>query len=233
MINIIIIMVKKIMKTILILFILIEFINSTITITESNQGKINGYFYDLWNEDNIGKVKMTINENNFTCSWKNIVSVSFQYGKIFDPEKKLDDAENVIINYETQINTEGNTYAGLLGSSYMYDFFSIIEYYSDEFVPTGTSLGTMTIDDAEYEIYYIEVIVQQPNIHGINKQIGYSSVRKEKRLKGKINLNKHFESWKKKGCKFQILSRLAFMVEGNKSNGNAMVNKFEINYEKN
>ena len=36
------------------------------------------------------------------------------------------DDENVIINYEAQINTEGNTYAGLLGSSYMYDFFSII-----------------------------------------------------------------------------------------------------------
>ena len=225
-------MVKKIMKTILIIFILIEFINSTIIITENMIGRINGYFYELWNADDMGKVKMSINENNFTCSWKNIDNAVFQYGKNIEPPKALDEIGNITINYEAEINTEGNTYAGINGWGYMYEFFYIIEYHSDEFVPPGTSLGTITVDDGEYEIYYVEKIVP-PNIHGISKEIGFYSIRKERRLNGTINFNKHFESWKKKGCKFENLSRISFVVEGYKSNGNAMVNQIEINYEKN
>ena len=225
-------MVKKIMKTILIVFILIEFINSTIIITENMIGRINGYFYELWNADDMGKVKMSINKNNFTCSWKNIDNAIFQYGKNIEPPKALDEIGNITINYEAEINTEGNTYAGINGWGYMYEFFYIIEYHSDEFVPPGTSLGTITVDDGEYEIYYVEKIVP-PNIHGISKEIGFYSIRKERRLNGTINFNKHFESWKKKGCKFENLSRISFVVEGYKSNGNAMVNQIEINYEKN
>ena len=40
-------MVKKIMKTILIVFILIEFINSSNILTENGHGKINEYYYEL------------------------------------------------------------------------------------------------------------------------------------------------------------------------------------------
>ena len=234
MINNIILMFRNIIYKILIFFISIEFIKSIIILTESNQGNINGYFYALGYHDNTGKVKMSINENNFTCYWKNIdSSVSFQYGKIIDPQKTLDELGNVIINYETQINSEGYIFTGIIGIGDIYELFSIIEYYSDEFVPFGISLGTMFIDDGEYEIYYNEMIVSQTHIDGTNKQIAFYSVRKEKRLKGTINLNKHFESWKKKGCKFELLSRISFIVEGNKSNGNVMVNQLEIKYEKN
>jgi len=225
-------MVKKIMKTILIVFILIEFINSTITITENMIGRINGYFYELWNADDMGKVKMSINKNNFTCSWKNIDNAIFQYGKNIEPPKALDEIENIIINYEAEINAEGTAYAAIKGWEYLYDFFYIIEYHSDEYVLPGTSLGTITVDDGEYEIYYVENIVP-PNIHGISKEIGFYSIRKEKRLNETINFNKHFESWKKKGCKFENISRISFVVEGYKSNGNAKVNQIEINYEKN
>ena len=110
--------------------------------------------------------------------------------------------------------------------------FYIVEYYTNEFLPPGTSLGTITVDNGEYEIFYVEKIVQ-PNIDEISKEIGFYSVRKEKRLKGTINFNKHLESWKKKGCKFEYLSIISFMVEGYKSNGNAMVDQIEINFKKN
>ena len=205
-------MVKKIMKTILIVFILIEFINSAIVITESMIGRINGYFYELWNADDMGKVKMSINKNNFNCSWKNIDNALFQYGRNFKPQKTFDEIGNIIINYEAQINVEGSegyTIAGIKGWGYQYEFFYIVESYTDEFVPPGTSLGTITVDDGEYEIFYVEKIVQ-PNIDEISKEIGFYSVRKEKRLKGTINFNKHLESWKKKGCKFEYLSIISF-----------------------
>ena len=223
-------MVKTNMKTILIAFISIAFINSTIILTENKKGEINGYFYELWYEDYNGKVKMSINENNFTCSWKNIDYVDFQYGKNIEPSKTLDELGNVTINYEAQINAEGDIMFGINGWAYMYESFNIIEYYNDEFVPPGTSLGTLFIDDGEYEIYYDEKPVQL-NIHGINKAIIFSSVRKEKRLKGTINFNKHFQSWKKKGCKFEYISRLSLLIDGNKSKGNAIVNQIAINYK--
>ena len=225
-------MIKKIMKTILIVFILIEFINSTITLTENKKGEINGYYYELWNDNNIGKVRMSINENNFNCSWKNIDNALFQYGRSFNPQTTFDELGNIIINYEAQINAEGYTIAGVNGWGYSYEFFYIVEYYSDKFIPPGTSLGTIIVDDGEYEIFYDEKIFP-PNINGISKLFIFYSVRKEKRLKGTINFNKHFESWKKKGCKFEYLSLISFVVEGYKSNGNAMANQIEINYENN
>ena len=225
-------MIKKIMKTILIVFILIEFINSTITLIENERGEINGYYYELWYADNIGKVRMSINENNFNCSWKNIDNALFQYGRSFNPQTTFDELGNIIINYEAQINAEGYTIAGVNGWGYSYEFFYIVEYYSDEFIPPGTSLGTIIVDDGEYEIFYDEKILP-PNIHGFVKEFKFYSVRKEKRLKGTINFNKHFESWKKKGCKFEYLSLISFVVEGYKSNGNTMANQIEINYENN
>ena len=223
-------MVKKIMKAILIVFILFEFINSTIVLTESGHGKINEYFYELSYSDSNGRAKMSINENNFTCSWKNVEYADFLYGKYIDPPKKWNKLENAIINYEAQINSEGDMMAGINGEAFLYEFFGIIEYYSDEYVPPGTLLGTIFVDDGEYEIYYDEKIAQ-PNIHGINKQIIFSSIRKEKRLKGTINLYKHFQNWKKKGCNFESLSRISFIIDASNSRGNATVNQIEINYE--
>ena len=223
-------MIKKIMKTILIVFILIEFINSSNILTENGHGKINEYYYELSYSDNNGKVKMTINENNFTCSWKNIEYADFLFGKYIEPQKKLKELGNVHINYEAQINAEGDMMAGINGEASFYEFFNIIEYYSDEYVPLGTSLGTIFVDDGEYEIYYNEIPAQM-NIHGINKQIMFSSVRKERRLKGTINFNKHFQGWKSKGCKFEIISRISFIIEASQSKGDAIVNQIEINYE--
>ena len=223
-------MVNKIIKAILFVFISIEFINSNIILTENGHGTINEYFYELWYSDDNAKVKMSINENNFTCSWKNIEYADFLYGKYIKPKKTLDELGTVTINYDAQINAEGDMMAGISGEAYLYEFFNVIEYYSDEFSPPGTSLGTTFVDDGEYEIYYKESI-PQPNIHGINKEITFSSVRKEKRLKGTINLNKHFQSWINKGCKFGSLGRISFIIDANQSKGDATVNQIEINYE--
>ena len=113
------------MKTILIVFILIEFINSSITLTENEKGEINGYFYELWNAYNIGKVRMSIDGNNFNCSWKNIDNAVFQYGKSIAP-KTFDELGNIIINYEAQINAEGSegyTSARANGWGNWYEFF--------------------------------------------------------------------------------------------------------------
>ena len=225
-------MIKKIMKSIFVFLIVIEFINGNIDLTENKIGEINGYFYELWNADNIGKAKMSIDENNFTCSWKNIDSVVFQYGKNFKPQKSYDELGTVIMNFEVKMNSEGYAYAGVNGYGRPYEIFYIIEDYSDEFVPPSTSLGTVSIDDGIYEIYYIEKILP-PNIYGYSKQFEYWNVRKEKRNKGTINFNKHFESWKQKKCQFDLISRIAFIIEGFKSTGDGMMNKLEIKLNQN
>ena len=225
-------MVKEIMKPIFFLLVFIEFINGNIDITENKIGEINGYFYELWNADNIGKAKMSIDKNNFTCSWKNIDNVIFHYGKEFKPQKSLDELGTVIMNFELKMNSEGYAYAGINGYGTPYEIFYIIEDYSDEFIPPSTSLGTVSIDDGEYEIYYKETIFP-PNSQFIVKQTEFWSIRKEKRNKGKINLNKHFEIWKQKKCEFDLISRITFIIEGFKSNGDAMMSQLEIKIEQN
>ena len=218
---------KVILKPILVFLILVQFINGNIDLTENKIGEINGYFYELWNADNIGKAKMSIDENNFICSWKNIESVVFQFGKNFKPQKSLDELGNVIMNFEVEMDSEGYAYAGVNGYGSPYEIFYIIEDYSDKYVPPSTSLGTVTIDDGEYDIYYKETILP-PNIYGYSKQFEYWNIRKEKRKKGKISFNKHFESWKQKKCQFELISRIAFIVEGFKSTDNAKMNNLGI-----
>ena len=212
------------------IFISIKYIIGNIILTENNIGEINGYVYELWTSDNNGKVKMSINENNFACSWKHIDSALFQYGKNFNPQKSIDELGNVILSYESQMNAEGYAYTGITGYGSIYELFFIVEDYSDKFIPSATSLGTVFIDDGEYEIYYYEKVLP-PNIYGISKQFEYWNVRKEKRNKGIINFNNHFNIWKQKGFGIQSISRISFIVEGFQSNGEAQMNQLEIKFD--
>ena len=211
-------------------FILIEFVFGNIVLTENKIGEINGYYYELWNADNIGKVAMSINENNFTCSWKHIDSALFQFGKNFKPQKSIEELGNVVLKYEAQMNAEGYAYTGINGYGNTYELFFIVENYTDKYFPPGTSLGIISIDNGEYEMYYNERILP-PNIYGISRQYEYYNVRKEKRNKGIINFNKHYKSWKQKGFGIQLISRISFIVEGFQSNGDAMMSQLSINFD--
>ena len=225
-------MAKEILKTILIFFILIEFIDGDIVLTVDKVGEINGNYYDFYNADNLGKAKMIISENNFTCSWKNIENVVFRYGKKYKPYKSMEELGKVNINFEVEMNSEGYAYAGINGYGGSNEVFYIIEDYSDKFVPPSTSLGTVSIDNGTYEIYYKETRFP-PNIYGIAYQSEYWSVRKEKRNKGMINFTKHFQSWKQKKSKFEDIGGITFIIEGYKSAGDAILNQLEIKYEQN
>ena len=77
------------------------------------------------------------------------------------------------------------SYIGISGyfSIYFSEFY-IIENYGDSFTRpnSGSLLGTISVDEGEYEIFLREVILP-PNIYGISKRSEFWSIRKEKKKK--------------------------------------------------
>ena len=221
----------KIIKQFLITLILFKIIDSKIELTENKIGYLDDYFYELWKSDNIGITIMNVdNKNKFSCSWKNIDNVIFNLGKDFKNGYPLKNISDITLKFDFDFESNGYSYIGINGyfSIYSAEYY-IIENYWDGFTkPNSASLlGTVSIDDGEYEIYLKEVILP-PNIHGISKRSEYWSIRKEKRSSGTISLKKHFDSFLKKGGKFETFYRIALFIEGYQSNGSANVNNFEI-----
>ena len=211
--------------------ILFQMINSKIDLTENKIGYLDDYFYELWKSDNIGITTMSIdNKNKFSCSWKNIDNVVFNLGKNFPNGYPLKNISDITLHFDFEYESNGYSYIGINGCFSIYSGeYYIIENYGDSFSKpnSGSLLGTLSIDDGEYDIYLREVILP-PNIHGISKRSEYWSVRKEKRSSGTISLKKHFDSFLKKGAIIENVFTIGLFIEGYQSNGNADVNNFEI-----
>lgn len=212
-------------------FILFQIINSKIELVENKIGYIDDYFYELWKENNIGVTIMSIEDKNkFSCSWKNINSAIFFLGKDFARGYPLKNISDIIVKFDFDFESNGYSYIGICGyfSIYSSEYY-IIENYEDSFTKLdfGSLLGTLSIDDGEYDIYLKEVTLP-PNIHGISKRSEYWSIRKEKRSSGTISLKKHFDTFIKKGALIENIYRIALFIEGYQSNGSANVNNIEI-----
>ena len=226
-------MVKKNNSFIIIflLLFLLQAINSKLELLENKVGEINGYLYQLWKSDNIGLTTMTIeNPNQFSCSWTTVDSVVFLLGKKMKYDLLDHDPNDITINYDLEFKPNGFSYISINGYfGAEYEEFNIVENYNDNWsMSLKKSLGTVSIDDGTYDIYYNEVIYP-PNIHGIQKKIEYWSVRKEKRSNGTVSFGKHYEAWKLKGLTFDKITGVYMKVEGYQSSGTADINNFELN----
>ena len=212
--------------------IIIENVNSKLEITKNEFGSIDDYSYEFWRENDVGTAIMTFeNKNKFNCSWDSIYDIIFTVGKEIKKDKSLDkiNLDNITVNYDIDFTTDGKAYIGVNG------YFG--EYYSEYFIVDnwgewrpiyGESLGTISVDDGVYDIYYNEKFVP-PNIHGIQKTLEYWSTRREKRSKGIVSVGEHFKAWQKKGLELNNVHSVSFRVQAFKSNGNAIVNNMEIN----
>ena len=213
-------------------FVLFTIINSKIELIENKIGYLDDYFYELWKSDNIGITTMSIdNKNSFSCIWKNVDNAIFNLGKDFTNGFSLKNISNITLIFDFDFESNGYSYIGVNGyfSSSYYEEYYVIENYGDSFkIPfSGSLLGTFSIDDGEYDIYLNEISLP-PNNHGIAKRTQYWSFRKEKRSSGTISLKKHFDTYLKRGAKFENIYRIVLFVEGFQSNGSADIKNFEI-----
>jgi endo-1,4-beta-xylanase len=201
-------------KTILVLAIFmywtIPFTAKAQTITTSQQGTNDRYFYSFWT-NNTGSVSMTMGPaGNFSVNWSSVGN--FVCGKGWKP------GASRTVNYSGSVS--GAQSMGLYG----WTTNPLIEYYVADMGGggEGENMGTVTSDGGTYTIWRHQQI-NQPSIAGTATFWQYKSIRQGSRTSGTITFANHINAWANYGMNlgstwdYQILA-----IEGwGGSSGNA------------
>ena len=205
---------------------------------QQKTGTVDGYDYELWNQNYTGSVDMQVGSNGaFSCSWSNIENCLFRTGKKLGSTKKYQDYGTISINYDVDYQPMGNSYMCVYGwtEDPTVEYY-IVEAWGDWRPPGATnSLGTVVSDGNQYDIYKT-MRYDQPSIHGTETFAQYWSVKKTnpaqvnamKNLKGTITVSNHFAAWEKAGLTMGKMYEVALNVEGYRSSGKANVKKNEL-----
>ena len=205
---------------------------------QQKTGNVDGYDYELWNQNGAGSVDMQLGSNGaFSCSWSGIQNCLFRTGKKLGSTKKYQDYGGISINYDVDYQPMGNSYMCVYG----WTEDPTVEYYIVEawgdWRPPGqaSSMGTVSSDGKQYDIYK-STRYNQPSIHGTETFDQYWSVQKTnpaqvnamKNLKGSITVSNHFQQWEKAGLQMGKMYEVALNIEGYQSSGKADVKKNEL-----
>jgi hypothetical protein len=195
------------------------------TLTRSNSEqvtkKVNGYDYELWNQNKSGTASMTIaaggssaNGGIFKCNWAGINNVLFRAGRKYNETQTHSEIGTIKIEYNADkfemTNGSNNAYLSVYGwvsggasgttSDNLVEYYIVDNYGGYNPGTGGTNKGTVTLDGAVYTLY--EKTINGPSIkNGINTFTQYLSVRAQgsKRLSGTINVSQHFAAWEAAG----------------------------------
>lgn len=205
--------------------ILPQSVSAATVLTGNATGTEDGYSYELWKD--YGNTTMTLLGNGaFSCEWNNIGNALFRTGQKFDCTQSYKDIGNVTVEYDVDYHPEGNSYLCVYG----WTKDPLIEYYIVDSwgswrPPGGDSIGSVTVDGAEYDVYKT-LRENKPSIIGDTTFYQYWSVRREKRTSGVISVHEHFKAWESLGLDMSgKFYEIALTVEGYQSNGSATVNK--------
>lgn len=203
--------------------------------TQNIIGTADGYGYELWKDK--GDTTFTVKDGGkFSCEWSNINNALFRRGQKFNCTQTYQELGNVSIDFGVDYQPDGNSYMCVYG----WTRDPLIEFYIVEswgsWRPPGAPvpLGTVTVDDAEYDIYKT-TRYEQPSIDGTKTFDQYWSVRKTKpegdgtKIEGTISISKHFEEWEKLGLELGKMYEIALTIEGYQSSGTAVVYRNDLN----
>ena len=204
-------------------------------------GNIDGYDYEMWNQNAVGDIEFEPKAGSYTCSWRNIQNFIATMGKLYGKSvKTCKELENVSFSYDLELNSQGNTIFGAYG----WTKNPLVEYYIIDgwgnWRPPGNldikKHGTAVVNNNEYEVYS-RYRYNQPNIEGISTFLQYWSVRTENAsannqnntVKGSIDIAKHFASWEQLGLDTSgSLYEAVFSIEGYRSDGSAELKSLKM-----
>jgi len=190
-----------------------------------------GYNYELFNEDNFSGSEVNFyKDRSFHYGFDSCYNKCFfTYGLSFDETKTHERIGHLYADYKvyvSYISNEEYTYIGIHGWGRDSDN-SLIEYYivdnwynenNEDIWNDKENLikrGSITIDDAEYNVYQINDVKTDENSDTTHTQI--FSVRKNRKNDddcGTINITEHFRQWKEKfDIKLGIIKDAKFIIE--------------------
>ena len=193
---------------------------------------IGDYNYEIWY--NGGNNSATFySDGSFSCEFSNTKDYLCRSGYAYDMTKTWQELGHLYADFSVKmsnLNNIGYSYIGVYGWSNdpLIEYY-IVDTWGSQYRPEWMQYkGTITVDGAEYDLYYHRQI-NQPAINGNADFDQYFSIRKQKRSCGTIDITKHFEEWDKVGWKLGKMYEAKVLGEGgNRTMYNPKVNNNEL-----
>ena len=101
---------------------------SVSAVDQQQRGCIDGYNYEMWNQDSIGKVSIEPDSASFTCSWEDVENCLFAMGRNYDNKKQ--NYKQILtfyrsLSFEVEYCPKGNSFIGVYG----WTRNQLLEYY--------------------------------------------------------------------------------------------------------
>ena len=209
---------------------------SVSAVDQQQRGCIDGYNYEMWNQDSIGKVSIEPDSASFTCSWEDVENCLFSMGRNYDNKKQ--NYKQILtfdrsLSFEVEYCPKGNSFIGVYGwtRNPLLEYY-IVEGYGDWVLPPNLEdRGTYMIDNKTYDLYR-QMMYNHPSLDGTATFPRYWSVRTGNRLntnhtnyiKDYVDIERHFETWEMLGVDMSgTLYEADLYIENYRSSGSANV----------
>ncbi|MBN1927440.1 MAG: glycoside hydrolase family 11 protein [Prolixibacteraceae bacterium] len=203
--------------------------------TSRYAGEVDGFRYELWNQNGQGTACMTLGSGAlFSGEWSGILNYLARRGLGYNQTKEHQEIGTFYAKYNCDYkpsSASGNSYLSIYGWTVdpLKEFY-IIENWRN-WIPSmaagATKKGTIEVNGSIYDIY-VNTRVNQPSIQGTTTFQQYFSIRRNVRNSGTISISEHFDKWESLGMEMGKMYEVSFVVEGYQSSGSFNFSELDV-----